>query len=114
MERMLNIALDYLQVYGLKILGAIVILIIGFWIAKKLTNGIVKLFHKRELDPTLSKFVSSIIKTLLYVVVIIAALNQAEIETTSLVAIIGAAGLAVGLALQGSLGNFASGVMLII
>lgn len=114
MESMLDMAVEFFKLYGLKVAGALAILVIGIWIAKLITKGVVKVFSKKNIDPTLSKFVSSIIKTLLYIVVIIASLNQAEIETTSLVAIIGAAGLAIGLALQGSLANFASGVMLII
>ncbi len=114
MENVIVYLKDFLALYGLKIAGAIAILIIGMWVARLITKGIIKVFNKKELDPTLSKFLGSIIKTLLYLVVVIAALNQAEIETNSLVAIIGAAGLAIGLALQGSLGNFASGVMLII
>lgn len=114
MEEVLQLALDYLKIYGIKILGAIAILIIGVWFAKQITKMISKVFQKKELDSTLIKFISQIIKFLLYAVVVIAALNQAEIETTSLIAILGAVGLAIGLALQGSLANFASGVMLII
>ncbi len=100
--------------YGIKIVGAVVIIVIGFWLARLVTKAIVKAFEKKKIDSTLSKFLSSIIKTVLYIVVILAALDTLEFKTTSLVAIIGAAGLAVGFALQGSLSNFASGVMLII
>lgn len=113
-ENIVQYLKDFLTLYGLKIVGAIAILIIGMWVARLITKGVIKIFNKKDFDPTLSKFLGSIIKFILYLVVIIAALNQAEIETTSLVAIIGAAGLAIGFALQGSLGNFASGVMLII
>ncbi len=113
-ENIVQYLKDFLALYGLKIAGAIAILIIGMWVSRLITKGVMKVFQKKDFDPTLSKFLGSIIKAMLYLVVIIAALNQAEIETTSLVAIIGAAGLAIGFALQGSLGNFASGVMLII
>ena len=100
--------------YGIKIVGALVIIVVGFWLSRLVTKGIVKAFEKKNVDATLSKFLSSIIKTVLYIVVILAALDTLEFNTTSFVAIIGAAGLAVGFALQGSLSNFASGVMLII
>ncbi|PIW69119.1 MAG: mechanosensitive ion channel protein, partial [Ignavibacteriales bacterium CG12_big_fil_rev_8_21_14_0_65_30_8] len=68
----------------------------------------------KNFNPTLSKFITSISNILLQVIVVLAALNTLNFQTTSLVAIIGAAGLAVGFALQGSLSNFASGIMLII
>ena len=79
-----------------------------------ITNVISKLFGKAGWDQILINFVSSIIYTLLLLVVVIASLNQLGVDTTSLIALIGAAGLAVGLALQGTLQNFAAGVMLII
>lgn len=100
--------------YGLQVLGAIATLIIGIWIAKWLAKLSGKVLNKRNVDPTLSKFVVSLVKIALITFVIISAISQVGIETTSFVAIIGAAGLAIGFALQGSLSNFASGVMLII
>ena len=100
--------------YGVSILLALAILIIGMWIAKVITKSVVKLMTKREVDGTLIKFVAGLVKAILYIFVIIAAIDKAGIESTSFVAILGAAGLAVGFALQGSLSNFASGVMLII
>jgi small conductance mechanosensitive channel len=93
---------------------ALVTLILGMWVAKIITNIIVKQLTKREIDQTVVKFLASLIKTALYAVVILATLGQLGIETTSFIALIGAAGLAVGFALQGSLSNFAAGVMLII
>ena len=100
--------------YGLQVIGALATLVIGIWIAKWLTRIADKVLNKRNVDPTLSKFAVSVIKIALITFVIISAISQVGIETTSFVAIIGAAGLAVGFALQGSLSNFASGVMLII
>ncbi len=100
--------------YGIKFLLALIILVIGIWIAKFVSKSIQKLMNKKDVDPTLQKFAQGIIKTILYAIVIIAAIDQAGIETTSIVAIMGAAGLAVGFALQGSLSNFAAAVMLII
>lgn len=114
MEQYTEIAEGYLLSYGVSILLALAILIIGMWIAKVITKSVVKLMTKREVDGTLIKFVAGLVKAILYIFVIIAAIDKAGIESTSFVAILGAAGLAVGFALQGSLSNFASGVMLII
>jgi small conductance mechanosensitive channel len=92
---------------------AAAILIIGLWLAKRLKNIIANMMVKRGVDAMLASFVSSIAHILISAFVLIAALGHLGIQTTSLVAIIGAAGLAIGLALQGSLANFASGVMII-
>jgi small conductance mechanosensitive channel len=100
--------------YGLKIISAILILIVGMWVAKRVKSFVVKLMEKRNVDPTLISFSSSLLLIALQIFVIVAALEKLNIKTTSFVAILGAAGLAVGLALQGSLSNFASGVLMII
>jgi small conductance mechanosensitive channel len=100
--------------YGLQVLGAIATLIIGIWIARLLSKSIGKVLNKREVDPTLVKFLVSLAKIGLVTFVIISAASQVGIQTASFVAIIGAAGLAIGFALQGSLSNLAAGVMLII
>ena len=100
--------------YGMKVLGALAVLIIGMWIAKMIMKGVVKLMGKRNVDPTLISFSSSLLHVALKVFVIIAALAKLDINTTSFIAVLGAAGLAVGLALQGSLSNFAAGVLMII
>ncbi len=100
--------------YGLIVLGALATLVLGIWIAKWLAKTSGKLLDKRSVDPTLTKFVTSLLKITLITFVIISAISQVGMETTSFIAIIGAAGLAIGFALQGSLSNFASGVMLII
>lgn len=100
--------------YGLIVLGALATLVIGIWIAKWLAKTSGKLLDKRSVDPTLTKFATSLLKITLIIFVIISAISQIGIETTSFIAIIAAAGLAIGFALQGSLSNFASGVMLII
>ncbi len=110
--------LDKIQVigmeYGLKVLGALLVLVIGMWIAKVIKKMVVKLMEKKEMDPTLVSFLSALIHVALKAFVIIAALGKLDIKTASFIAIVGAAGLAVGLALQGSLANFASGVLMII
>jgi small conductance mechanosensitive channel len=106
--------IDTITQYGLSILAALVILVIGLWIAKKVKVGFVTAMQKKEIDPTLVGFFSSMLHGALIVFVVIAAISKLGIQTTSFVAVIGAAGLAVGLALQGSLSNFASGVLLIL
>jgi len=99
---------------GLKLLAAVLIYIIGKWIAKMISNVIRKMMNHSKVDASLVAFISNIVYALILVFVIIAAIGRLGVQTTSFVAIIGAAGLAVGMALQGSLANFAAGVMLIL
>ena len=110
----IQVGLDFVAAYGVKIILAIVLFLIGKAVAKWISNLAKKGFTKGKMDPTLVNFLGNIINFLLLAAVVIAVLDVVGIQTTSLVAIIGAAGLAVGLALQGSLANFASGVMLIL
>jgi small conductance mechanosensitive channel len=105
---------ELLAFYGLKIVAAIVIFIVGRWVARALRNMIKKMMAKGNVDETLISFVGNLTYITLLAFVIIAALNQLGIQTTSFIAVIGAAGLAIGLALQGSLANFAAGVLMII
>ena len=100
--------------YGMKIIGAIFTIIIGIWIAKLLSKTLGKVLKKKNVDATLTKFLISVVKIGLIAFVFISAASQVGIETASFVAVIGAAGLAIGFALQGSLSNLAAGVMLII
>jgi len=104
----------YVTEFGIHIVSAIAILLIGFWISKTLTRLLKKVLVRRNVDFTLVHFSTSALKFALYLFVIIAAVGQLGIETTSFIAALGAAGLAIGLALQGSLANVAAGVMLII
>jgi len=113
-EKYLDIGLDWLSANAGKMVLAILILIVGRWLAKRVSALIAKLMDKRKVDVTLSRFLSSIIYYTLIIVMIITAAGQLGIDTMSFVTILGAAGLAVGLALKDSLSNFASGVMLII
>lgn len=92
---------------------AIVILLTGIWLANRAKSISIHFMEKRGLDPLLANFTGSIAHILFVVFVAIASLSQLGIQTTSLIAVLGAAGLAVGLALQGSLSNFASGVIII-
>ena len=105
-----NIGLEY----GPKILGALAVWIIGGWIIKALTNGVGKVMNKSKVDPTLQPFLKSLISSLLKVMLVISVLGMLGIEMTSFIAILGAAGLAVGMALSGTLQNFAGGVMILI
>lgn len=103
-----------LTFYGLKVVAAIAIFIIGRWVAKGIKNLIRRMMEKAKVDETLTGFVANLSYIALLAFVIIAALNQLGIQTASFIAVLGAAGLAVGLALQGSLSNFAAGVLMII
>ncbi len=99
--------------YGIKILLAVVIYLVGKWLAKMVTSVIRKTLDKRGMEATVSGFACNIAYALGMTIVIIATLSQLGIQTASFVAVVGAAGLAVGLALQGSLANFASGVLMV-
>ena len=104
----------YIVPYAANIALALVVFVVGKWLAGTLTKVVISLLKKSRMDDILISFVTSIVKTLLMLFVTIAALNQLGVDTTSLIALLGAAGLAVGLALQNSLQNFAAGVMLIV
>ncbi|WP_457561637.1 mechanosensitive ion channel family protein [Caminibacter pacificus] len=109
----MNQYLDLALTWGIKIIGAIAIYIIGKWIAKLLTNLFRKMLERSNTDVTLVKFLGDLVYFGLIVLVIIAALGTLGVNTTSFAAIIGAAGLAVGLALQGNIANFGAGVVLL-
>lgn len=113
MEGLLDKLIDWGTVYGLKVVGAIAIFVIGRFVIGIVTGVVKRILIKSKTDETLLKFSISLTKTALLIVLFVAVLNHLGIETTSFVAIIGAIGLAIGFALQGSLANFASGVLLI-
>ena len=104
----------YLIPWGIRIVAALAIFIIGRWIIKMVVGFAGRMMRKAQVDEMLTTFTGNILYTVLLVVVVIAALDQLGIQTTSLLAVFGAAGLAIGLALKDSLANFSSGVMLII
>ena len=110
----IQLAQDWLLLNGPNILAAILILIVGRWIVKWISVLVRKGFVKSGMDETLVRFLEKLIYYSLLVAVILAAADQVGIKTTSFLAILGAAGLAIGLALKDSLSNFASGVMLIL
>jgi len=113
-EKVIPYLIDQLVIYGPKVIAALAIFIIGRWVCKIVRNTVKRILKKSKVDDLLISFVGSITYMGLLVFVIIAALNQLGVQTTSFVAIIGAAGLAIGLALQGALSNFAAGVLMII
>lgn len=108
--------LDGSAIWGMTqdVVYALVIIIIGLWVAKKIRAGIRAGMNKKDVDPAVASFVSSLCYYGLVVVVVISALGRVGVEVATFAAILAAAGLAVGLALQGSLSNFASGVLILI
>lgn len=114
MNEYLQMAQDVVASYGVNIVAAMVIYIIGKWVAGRLRAMVIRLMEKSATDPILIRFVSNMVYGGLLIFVVLAALSRLGLETTSFIAILGAAGLAVGLALQGSLSNFAAGVLMII
>jgi small conductance mechanosensitive channel len=114
MEQYMDMGMDWVMTSGVSVVYALVILVVGLWISKLLTKMTRRALSKKEVEPTLVKFGTNILYAILVVFVITATMNKVGIQTTSLIAVIGAAGLAIGLALQGSLANFAAGVLIII
>lgn len=105
---------EYVVLYGLKVIAAILIFVIGKFAAKVATGILKKIMEKAKVEATLVSFVHHISYVAAMTFVVIAAIGQLGVQTTSFIAVLGAAGLAVGLALQGSLSNFAAGVILIL
>ena len=113
-QKWIDKGIDFASDYGLKVIGAIVIWLIGSWVIKKLLKTIGNLMSKKGYDESLKKFLLNLIGWILKILLIIAILAKLGVETTSFAAILAAAGVAIGLALQGSLGNFAGGVLIMI
>jgi small conductance mechanosensitive channel len=99
---------------GINVVIAIAIFYVGKMVISLIVRGLHKVMQRQEVDKTLETFVCNLVRMVLLVIVVIAAIGQVGIETTSFIAIFGAAGLAVGLALQGSLSNFAAGVLIVL
>lgn len=114
MQEIMGRIYEMLAAYGLKIVGALLILLVGRWVAKLLSSMISRALTRAKVDPTLVPFIENLGYTAMLVFIVISALAAVGVQTASVVAVLGAAGLAVGLALQGSLANFASGVLLLI
>jgi len=113
-ETLIQLAQDHVLPWALNLLFALLVFFIGRMIAKGISKMVGRLLIHTKLDIILVEFVQSLVNALLLIVVIVTALDQLGVNTTSLIAILGAAGLAIGLALQGSLQNFAAGFMLLL
>ena len=105
---------DWIVGYGMKIIIALLIFVIGRIVAKVIKNLVVKMMEKSKVDAEVISFIGNLTYIALMVFIVLAALNQLGIQTASFIAIIGAAGLAIGLAFQGALSNFAAGFLLIV
>lgn len=114
LQKILDMSIAWLGEYSLKVVAAILILVVGRWLARKLAHLLARVLEKNNIEVTLVGFLENIAYYALLVLVLIAAAGQLGINTTSFLTIVGAAGLAVGLALKDSLSNFASGVMLVL
>ena len=106
--------LNLLETWGLRLLAAIAIFVIGRWLVRRLSNALDRVLGRANVDPTLGGFLRNIAYAVMLVLVIFTALTALGIPTTSMFAMLGAAGLAVGLAIKDSLSNIAAGVMLIV
>lgn len=106
--------IEMIQEYGMRIISAAVVLLIGLWIIRMLLRGMNKVMERKQIDPTLRPFFHTLVGIGFRVMLFISVLSMLGIAMTSFVAILGAAGLAVGLALSGTLQNFAAGVMILI
>lgn len=115
MQAVIDQVIEIFTLYGLDIVGALAILILGWMAAGWIRNLVSRALGKvPNMDETLRPFLSNIVRWIVLAFVIVAVLNQFGVETTSIIAVLGAAGLAIGLALQGTLSNVAAGVMLLI
>ena len=113
-QNYINKAIELTMTYGPKFILAIIVLFLGLWIIKLITKMMMKSFERSKIDLSLQKFSANLISALLKVLLFVSVASMVGIATTSFVAIIGAASLAVGLALQGSLANFAGGVLILL
>jgi small conductance mechanosensitive channel len=114
LESLRDVATTYLGPIGLRLLLALVVFVLGRLLARSMVGGLTRLMERSEVDVSLRKFLGDVLYAVLLVAVVTASLDTVGVKTTAVVAVLGAAGLAVGLALQGSLSNFAAGVMLIV
>lgn len=113
-QKYLDLVIEFVKSNAQNVIVAFLILVIGLWVTKRIVNVTRKLMGKRGVDVTLQTFLGDLLGWGLKILVFISAISQLGVETTSFIAILGAAGLAVGLALQGSLANFAGGALIMI
>ena len=110
----MQLLLDYAIQYGPRVLGAIVVLLLGMWIIKQVVKALKRALKSRDIEPALQSFLGSLASWSLYILLFVSVGSMLGIATTSFVALLGAGGLAIGLALQGSLSNFAGGVLILL
>jgi len=113
LEQYSEMAITLLMTYLPKVVLALVVLFVGFWIIKRVVGLMAKGMERKEVEVTLRRFLESLVSILLKALLLISVATMVGIQTTSFIAVLGAAGLAIGLALQGSLSNFAGGVLLL-
>ena len=113
-QEIMSYAIDIAGTFGLKLLTALIVIIIGRQLVKILLKVIKVALEKSKTEETVRIFIANLLNTIFSVIIFIAAINQLGVETTSIIALLGAAGLAIGLALQGSLSNFAAGILIVI
>lgn len=109
-DKLLSLITDF----GIALATALIVLVIGLFVIKMIVNGLDKLFKKKDYDPSLESFLLSVARIALKLMLYVAVIQMLGVQTTSFIAVLGAAGLAVGMALSGTLQNFAGGVMLLI
>ena len=109
-----NVVKEYVVPFGIKLVVAIVVLLLGRWVIKLIKKGLTRIMERRKADPSLSSFLMSLVSVLLTFLLIIAIVGILGVNTSSLVALLASAGLAIGMALSGTLQNFAGGVMIIL
>lgn len=114
MELVIARGKELVLTYGPKVIGAVVVLIVGLWIVRLLVKKLSKMMVKREVDPSLIPFATSVIGALLRIGLVLVVIQMVGIAMTSFIAVFAAAGLAVGMALSGTLQNFAGGVMILL
>ena len=114
MEQFMEKVIAWVSTSGISLVTALLILILGIWASRITRNITRRIMDKRQIEPTLVKFGTKFLYAVLIIFVVTAALNNLGIQTTSIIAVLGAAGLAIGLALQSSLSNFAAGIMILV
>lgn len=114
LENVYNLITEFVVTYSLQIIGALIVLIIGMFIANKISKAVLKLFKRKELDITLATFIANLIRIIIIVMVAIISLGKLGISVTPFIAAVGAISLGAGLAIQGLLSNYAAGMTIIV
>ena len=114
LDHYMQLLTDFALEYGPRVLGALIVLVLGIWVIKQVVKALKRALSSRSIEPTLETFLASLASWILYILLFISVGSMLGIATTSFVALLGAGGLAVGLALQGSLSNFAGGVLILL